>query len=127
MNNKNLLIICITAIIITAIVAGTAFMIMNKQVKSQEQKIVQNNNTTKIANNTTVEKISNENNQQNTNNEKELQQKDSQVIQDLKNNPNMPDDMKQIYIARQRAAEDGVPMYEYTQSPELVQKYQAMD
>ncbi len=116
MNNKNLLIICITAIIIIAIVAGTAFMIMDKQVKTQEQNTTQNNNTTKV--NTTVEKISNDDNNN------QAVQKDSQAVQDIKNNPNMPDDVRQRYEARQRAAEDGVPMYEYSKSPELVQKYQ---
>ena len=60
MNNKNLIIICITAIIIAAIVAGAAYMIMDKQI-SKEQKNITQNNTTKIANNTTVEKISNDN------------------------------------------------------------------
>ncbi len=72
--------------------------------------------STNTAVKTTVEKVSTDNNKE--------AQKDSQAVQDIKNNPNMPDDMKQIYAARQRAAEDGVPMYEYTKSPELVQKYQ---
>ena len=31
--------------------------------------------------------------------------------------------MQKIYAARERAAQDGVPMYEYTQSPVLVEKY----
>ena len=79
------------------------------------------NNTTSV--NTTVEKISTDNNKQAN---QQTQQKDSQQVQDIKNNPNMPEDRKQIYAARQKAAEDGVPMYEYTQSPELVEKYQAM-
>ena len=39
---------------------------------------------------------------------------------------NMPEEMRKIYAARGKAAEDGIPMYEYTQSPELVEKYQAM-
>ena len=38
----------------------------------------------------------------------------------------MPEDRKKIYAARQKAADDGVPMYEYIRSPELVEKYQAM-
>ena len=74
MNNKNLIIICITAIIIAAIVAGAAYMIMDKQVKTQEPKnITHNNNTTKIANNTTVEKISTDNNQQNNANTEQVE------------------------------------------------------
>lgn len=79
----------------------------------------------KTSNNTTVEHLnSKDTNNSQPNNNKE--QSDSQMVQDIKNNPNMPDDMKQIYVARQRAAEDGVPMYEYTHSPELVEKYQSM-
>ena len=39
---------------------------------------------------------------------------------------NMPEEIRKIYAARQKAAEDGIPMYEYTRSPELVEKYQAM-
>ena len=39
---------------------------------------------------------------------------------------NMPEEMRKIYAARGKAAEDGIPMYEYTRSPELVEKYQAM-
>jgi hypothetical protein len=34
--------------------------------------------------------------------------------------------VRKRYAARQKAAEDGIPMYEYSHSPELVQKYQAM-
>ena len=33
---------------------------------------------------------------------------------------------EKIYAARQKAADDGIPMYEYINSPELVEKYQAM-
>ncbi len=88
---------------------------MYKSIKYATNNAIKNvNNKTGV--DTTVEKISNNDNQQ---------QKDSQAVQDIKNNPNMPDDLKQVYAARQRAAEDGVPMYEYTKSPELVQKYQS--
>ena len=38
----------------------------------------------------------------------------------------MPEETRKIYEARQLAADDGIPMYEYTKSPELVEKYQAM-
>ena len=38
----------------------------------------------------------------------------------------MPEETRKIYEARQKAADDGIPMYEYIQSPELVEKYQAM-
>jgi hypothetical protein len=38
----------------------------------------------------------------------------------------MPEETRKIYAARQLAADDGIPMYEYTKSPELVEKYQAM-
>ena len=33
---------------------------------------------------------------------------------------------EKIYAARQKAADDGIPMYEYINSPELVEKYQVM-
>lgn len=39
---------------------------------------------------------------------------------------NMPEEIRKVYAARQKAADDGIPMYEYTSSPELVEKYQAM-
>ena len=38
----------------------------------------------------------------------------------------MPEEMRKVYAARQLAADDGIPMYEYIDSPELVEKYQAM-
>ena len=41
-------------------------------------------------------------------------------------NNNMPEETRKVYEARQKAADDGIPMYEYTHSPELVEKYQAM-
>ena len=56
METKNVLIICITVLIIGAIIAGAAYMIMDKQIKLQEQKLNQTNNTTKVINNTTVVK-----------------------------------------------------------------------
>lgn len=45
---------------------------------------------------------------------------------DQTNDNNMPEEIRKVYAARQKAAEDGIPMYEYTNSPELVEKYQAM-
>ena len=38
----------------------------------------------------------------------------------------MPEETRKIYAARQKAADDGIPMAEYIHSPELVEKYQAM-
>ena len=38
----------------------------------------------------------------------------------------MPEETRKIYAARQKAADDGIPMSEYIHSPELVEKYQAM-
>ena len=38
----------------------------------------------------------------------------------------MPEETRKIYAARQKAADDGIPMAVYTKSPELVEKYQAM-
>lgn len=42
------------------------------------------------------------------------------------NGNKMPEETRKVYAARQKAAEDGIPMYVYTKSPELVEKYQAM-
>ena len=39
---------------------------------------------------------------------------------------NMAEERRKIYAARQKAADDGIPMSVYTKSPELVEKYQAM-
>ena len=38
----------------------------------------------------------------------------------------MPEETRKVYAARQLAADDGIPMYEYIRSPELVEKYQEM-
>ena len=122
MDKKNIL-ICVM-IIITLMVLGVAFA-SNNMVKKNNINNTGNMTLNKTSNNTTVEHLnSKDTNNSQPNNNKE--QSDSQMVQDIKNNPNMPDDMKQIYVARQRAAEDGVPMYEYTHSPELVEKYQSM-
>lgn len=122
MDKKNIL-VCVM-IIIALMALGVAFA-SNNMVKKNNINNTGNMTLNKTSNNTTVEHLnSKDTNNSQPNNNKE--QSDSQMVQDIKNNPNMPDDMKQIYVARQRAAEDGVPMYEYTHSPELVEKYQSM-
>lgn len=50
----------------------------------------------------------------------------SNVESDDSSYSNMPEETRKVYEARQLAADDGIPMYEYTSSPELVEKYQAM-
>lgn len=123
MDKKNIL-VCVM-IIIALMTLGVAFA-SNNMVKKNNINNTGNMTLNKTSNNTTVEHLNSKNtNNTQPNNNKE--QSDSQkIVQDIKNNPNMPDDMKQIYAARQRAAEDGIPMYEYIHSPELVEKYQSM-
>ena len=80
------------------------------------------NNTLK--NNTTNTNITTEVNEENNTNDKpNTAQKDDSASQP---NNNMPEETRKRYAARQKAAEDGIPMYEYAHSPELVEKYQAM-
>ena len=55
-----------------------------------------------------------------------VQHVNSQDSSDQSDYSNMPEDRRKVYAARQKAADDGIPMYEYIRSPDLVEKYQAM-
>ena len=55
-----------------------------------------------------------------------VEQVNSEDSSDQTSDSNMPEETRKIYAARQKAADDGIPMYVYTKSPELVEKYQAM-
>ena len=46
--------------------------------------------------------------------------------QDSSSQTSYMSEREKIYAARQKAADDGIPMAEYIHSPELVEKYQAM-
>ena len=46
--------------------------------------------------------------------------------QDSSSQTSYMSEREKIYAARQKAADDGIPMGEYIHSPELVEKYQAM-
>ena len=104
----------IVILVATCLIMGTA-LASYLTIGNQHTEIVQVvNNTTA---NTTVEHINSEDTANTV-------QKDDSASQ--ANDNNMPEETRKIYAARQKAAEDGIPMYEYTHSPELVQKYQAM-
>ena len=55
-----------------------------------------------------------------------VEQVNSEDSSDQTSGSYMPEETRKIYAARQKAADDGIPMYVYTKSPELVEKYQAM-
>ncbi|MBQ2353704.1 MAG: hypothetical protein II396_05265 [Methanobrevibacter sp.] len=88
---------------------------------------VVNNTTNNTTVNTTVEHINNDtalqsnSNNQASHSDSQASHSDSQASQS-----GMPEDRQKIYAARQKAADDGIPMYEYIHSPELVEKYQNM-
>ena len=106
----------IVILVATCLIMGTA-LASYLTIGNQHTEIVQVvNNTTA---NTTVEHINSEDTANTV-------QKDDSASQSNDNGNNMPEDVRKRYAARQKAAEDGIPMYEYSRSPELVQKYQAM-
>ena len=55
-----------------------------------------------------------------------VEQASSQDSSSQSSGSHMPEETRKIYEARQKAADDGIPMAEYIHSPELVEKYQAM-
>ncbi len=116
MELKNILLI-LTIIILICVVIGLAIEL---QGAKNANSVVVNNTTNNTAVNTTVEHINNETVQQ-SNSNNQASQSDNQASQS-----NMPADVQKRYAARQKAAEDGIPMYEYSHSPELVEKYQNM-
>lgn len=59
MNTKQIALICITIIVMGAIVSACAYTIMDRQIKLQEKQLNQTNNT-KVINNTTVEVVEKE-------------------------------------------------------------------
>ena len=113
---KNILLI-LTIIILICVVIGLAIQLQS--AKNVTPAVV-NNTTNNTTVNTTVEHINNDTAlQSNSNNQ--ASHSDSQASQS-----GMPEDRQKIYAARQKAADDGIPMYEYIHSPELVEKYQNM-
>lgn len=117
MDTKYILLI-LTIVVLVCVVVG---LTIELQGAKNEKPVVNNttNNTT-----VTVESISNETVQESGSNSK-ASEKSSQSA-NKESQSGMPEEMQKIYAARERAAQDGVPMYEYTQSPELVEKYQSM-
>jgi len=117
MDTKYILLI-FTIVVLVCVVVG---LTIGLQGAKNEKPVVNNttNNTT-----VTVESVSNETVQESGSNNK-ASEKSSQSA-NKESQSGMPEEMQKIYAARERAAQDGVPMYEYTQSPELVEKYQSM-
>lgn len=112
-------------LILTIIVL--VFAVIGLAIELQGAKSVKPvvNNTT---NNTTVsvESINNETVQESNSNYKSPQSDKSSQSANKESESGMPEETRKIYAAREKAAQDGIPMYEYTQSPELVEKYQNM-
>ena len=102
-------------IILVAICLIMGTVLATLTIGNQHTDVVQIvNNTTE---NTTVEHINSEDTVNTVQNDDSSGQA---------NDNNMPEDVRKRYAARQKATEDGIPMYEYSRSPELVQKYQSM-
>ena len=121
--DRKYIILIFTIIVLACVVIGLTIEL--QQAKNKKPAV---NNTT---NNTTVtvESINNEtvqdsNNQQSNSNNKASEK--SSTSANKESQSGMPEETQKIYAAREKAAQDGIPMYEYTQSPELVEKYQSM-
>ena len=117
MDTKYILLI-FTIVVLVCVVVG---LTIGLQGAKNEKPVVNNttNNTTVI-----VESVSNETVQESGSNNK-ASEKSSQSA-NKESQSGMPEETRKIYAAREKAAQDGIPMYEYTQSPELVEKYQSM-
>ena len=121
--DRKYIILIFTIIVLACVVIGLTIEL--QQAKNKKPAV---NNTT---NNTTVtvESINNEtvqdsNNQQSNSNNKASEK--SSTSANKESESGMPEETRKIYAARETAAQDGIPMYEYTQSPELGEKYQSM-
>lgn len=121
--DRKYIILIFTIIVLACVVIGLTIEL--QQAKNKKPAV---NNTT---NNTTVtvESINNDtvqdsNNQQSNSNNKASEK--SSTSANKESESGMPEETRKIYAAREKAAQDGIPMYEYTQSPELVEKYQSM-
>ena len=101
---------------------GNAKLDLNLKKGKYDVTIIYDGNENYTGNNTT---------QKLTVKEKEVakatvEQVNSGDSSDQTSGSHMPEETRKIYAARQKAADDGIPMYVYTKSPELVEKYQAM-
>lgn len=117
---KSIIIILVAICLIMGTALATYLSIGN-----QHTEIVQVANNTTANTTVTAEHINSDpsNNVQKEDSSNNGQTEDSA---DKGNDNNMPEETRKIYAARQKAADDGIPMYEYIHSPELVEKYQAM-
>ena len=112
--DRKYIILILTIVVLLYVVIGLTIEL--QQAKNEKPAV---NNTT-----VTVESVSNETVQESGSNNK-ASEKSSQSA-NKESESGMPEETRKIYAARERAAQDGIPMYEYTQSPELVEKYQSM-
>ena len=115
MDTKSIIVILVLIIII--LTCGIIGLVIQSQGAQNANPAVNNTTVNNTAVNTTVEQI----NSDPVQSESQSSDSDSQS-----SDSGMPEDVRKRYAARQKAAEDGIPMYEYAHSPELVEKYQSM-
>ena len=116
MDTKSIIVILVLIIII--LTCGIIGLVIQSQGAQNANPAVNNTTLNNTSVNTTVEQINSDPVQQS---ESQSSDSDSQS-----SDSGMPEDVRKRYAARQKAAEDGIPMYEYAHSPELVEKYQSM-
>ena len=115
MDTKSIIVILVLIIII--LTCGIIGLVIQSQQAQNVDSVVNNTTVNNTSLNTTVEQI----NSDPVQSESQSSDSDSQS-----SDSGMPEDVRKRYAARQKAAEDGIPMYEYAHSPELVEKYQSM-
>ena len=115
MDTKSIIVILVLIIII--LTCGIIGLVIQSQGAQNANPLVNNTTVNNTAVNTTVEQI----NSDPVQSESQSSDSDSQS-----SDSGMPEETRKIYAARQKAADDGIPMYEYIHSPELVEKYQSM-
>lgn len=120
MDRKYILLI-LTIIILIFVVIGLAV-----ELHSTKNVNPVNNSTDNATINTTVEHINKETVQESDNQQASSDNQQASSDNNQASQSGMPEETRKIYAARQKAADDGIPMYEYIHNPELVEKYQNM-
>ncbi len=121
MDRKYILLILAIIILIFVVIGLAVELHSTKNVNP-----VLNNSTDNATINTTVEHINKETVQESDNNQASSDNQQASSDNNQASQSGMPEETRKIYAARQKAADDGIPMYEYIHSPELVEKYQNM-
>ena len=117
--DRKYIILILTIVVLLYVVIGLTIEL--QQAKNEKPAV---NNTTVTVESINNETVQDQNNKQSDSNNK-ASEKSSQSA-NKESESGMPEETRKIYAARERAAQDGIPMYEYTQSPELVEKYQSI-